>query len=355
MRILHVVEPFSSGITTFITFLVNGMSEDENYVLHGTRVSSDELTNVRGRFEKGTKFIIWNSAVRSVNPIKDLLALIQLVKVISKIKPNIIHLHSSKAGFLGRVAGIFFKTRIIYTPNGLSFARKDISKLKRFFFRFLEISASKFSGRVISCSKSEMELLNSVGVKGDYINNGTIIKPQTEKKTSDTENVITIGCLALITEQKDPLSFNKIANHFTSNDAIKFIWIGDGHLRKYLDSKNIEITGWLDSAEKEENFSKIDIYLSCSLWEGLPFSVLEAMNYSKCLLLRNCVGNIDLVENNVNGFSFDSNEEAISRLEELISDKNKIESFGSASFQKLKNNFDVKMMVSSYRYNYELD
>ena len=349
MKILHVVEPFSSGITTFITYLVNGMSSDENIVLHGSRVSSDELEKVKGRFNEGTKFVLWKNAVRPIHPLNDFLALVQLVKTIKNQKPDIIHLHSSKAGFIGRIASILVRRPIFYTPNGLSFARKDISTLTRKLYVALEVIANWFGGKIICCSESEKSLLDSVGIKSNFVNNGTIISKSTGQNNLADDTIITIGCLALITEQKDPNLFNTIARNFEHNDKVKFLWIGDGHLRSELNSKNIEITGWLSAEKKESRFNEIDIYLSCSLWEGLPFSVLEAMNNAKCLLLRNCVGNVDLVVNGTNGFLFQTGQEAIQLIEKLLTDKAKILEYGMSSFDILKEKFDVNQMVEKYK------
>ena len=352
MKILHVVEPFSSGITTFIIHLVNGMNSHENIVLHGARVSSDEMENVRSKFNSGTKFILWKHAIRSINPIKDLLAIIQLISVIRNQKPDVIHLHSSKAGFLGRVVGIFYSVKIIYTPNGLSFARQDVSGFSKRLYIWLELLASKFSGEIICCSKSEKLLLNEYGIASTHINNGTHITGFKYDKSKNDSDIITIGCLALITEQKDPHLFNTIARYFENNQKIRFIWIGDGHLRYLLTSKNIQITGWLNDKEKENYFSQFDIYLSCSLWEGLPFSVLEAMNKRQALILRKCVGNIDLVDQGKNGYLFQAKNECIDFIEKLIGHRSQIERLGNNSYNILRDRFNLGQMVESYYKEY---
>lgn len=349
MKIVHVVEPFSSGITTFIIHLVNGMPQFENVVVHGSRVGADDLERVRSKFNGSTRFTQWKNASRSINPWKDIRATFQLYSILKKEKPDIIHLHSSKAGFIGRAIGLFVRSKIIYTPNGLAFERKDVSSLYQKFYILLEWIASKMTGKVICCSKSEHDVMTNVGIECDYINNGTIISYVTDKSHKIKKNTITVGCLALITEQKDPRTFNKIARHFLANSKIKFIWIGDGHLRGQLSSKNIEVTGWLDTSNKDNKFSGIDIYLSCSLWEGLPFSVLEAMNNHQCLLLRKCVGNVDLVDDSVNGHLFENSKDAIQKLEMLISDQEKILEMGEASFGILKKNFDVGRMIQEYQ------
>jgi len=350
MRVLHVVEPFSSGIITFIIHLVEGMPEFENIVVHGNRVTADKQENVRGRFPSKTKFIEWPSVQRELNILSDLRATFELNKIIRSEKPDVIHLHSSKAGFIGRLIGIFFKASIIYTPNGLPFLRLDIGYVRRKYYTFLEFIASRLSGRVICCSKSESFAIKNIGINNTYINNGTQILRDTESNREP--GVITIICAAIITEQKDPELFNSIAEYFAKTDNIKFIWVGDGALRDRLKSKNIFITGWMNHNDVKILLSKSDIYLSCSLWEGLPFAVMEAMNHRTCLLLRRCSGNVDLVHPGINGYIYESLDEAISRIKELIVDRSKINSFGRKSKQILSANFDAKKMAANYASEY---
>ena len=79
---------------------------------------------VRAAKSQGVKFISLPAMVRSIRPIKDFKALISLVRLIFKEKPDIVHTHSSKDGFLGRLAAkIAGVPHIIHTPHGLSSMR----------------------------------------------------------------------------------------------------------------------------------------------------------------------------------------------------------------------------------------
>ncbi|MQJ98206.1 glycosyltransferase, partial [Escherichia coli] len=133
-----------------------------------------------------------------------------------------------------------------------------------------------------------------------------------------------------ITEQKNPTLFNQIAAAFAQRQDVKFVWIGDGEneQRALLTSTNIVVTGWYSKAEVESTVRAADLYLSTSLWEGLPFSVLEALSLGKCLLLSDCVGNRDLVKDGYNGFSFLTAEEAIGRIEWLMQNREAIRQMG---------------------------
>jgi len=343
MKILHVVEPFSSGIITFIIHITEELSDCDHFVLHGKRVSQDQVESVRNRFPESVEFQVWESAVRHISPVNDLKAILELKKTIKDIEPDVIHLHSSKAGFLGRFLGLFIKNKIIYTPNGASFLRTDVSRLKRWIFRKLEYLANKFSGEVVCCSHSEMRAFNSIGINSNYINNGINIndieKPELNK--------LIVATFALITAQKNPSAFNEIANYFEGDESIEFVWVGDGD-RSVLSSSNIEITGWLNKQEVQRKYEAINVYLSTSLWEGLPFSVMEAMNAKNCLVLSKCVGNIDLVEHKNNGFLFNSSDQAINILSDLKNNLPLVRQMGLKSKELLQQRFDAKKNMMEY-------
>jgi len=262
---------------------------------------------------------------------------------------DIIHLHSSKAGFLGRIAAYFLglEKKTIYTPHGVSFLRKDISPLQKKIFIYLEKLAFKLGGTVVACSKSEADELKKYGIEAHYIYNG-IKCYEKEKKNINYKKKIIIGTIGRITPPKNPWLFNKIAQQYINYKKVKFVWIGDGELKNVLTSPNIEITGWLDRNEVFKKLDNIDIYLSTSLWEGLPLSVLQAMCKRKPLVLTDCVGNRDTVIENFNGFLFKKEEEAVSILNNLINNPQLIHYLGENSFLLFKERFTLEKMITSY-------
>lgn len=347
MRIVHVVEPFSSGVITSIIQLCSGISEFEHVVVHGIRTSQDEVHKVRQRFPKETKFHVWNHAIREINITKDILAMFALFRLLQKIKPDVLHLHSSKAGGLGRIVGKILGLRILYSPHCAPFLRKDISKITYLSYIFIEKALYNFSNEIICCSQSESEEFKKINLKTRTINNGISISSVPNKRNTATK--LTIGCAAIATHQKNPFLFNKIAAHYEENKNIDFKWIGDGEESKLLTSKNISLTGWLNKKETENELKNIDIYLSCSLWEGLPYSVIEAMNLHTCLLLNECVGNVDLVKNELNGYLFSNYEEAIVKIDKLIDEPKLIINMGNASKEICKKEFGVDTMCMKYK------
>ncbi|WP_038056395.1 glycosyltransferase [Thermodesulfobacterium hydrogeniphilum] len=353
MKIVHIVEPFAGGTYDFLVDLTNNLSEYRHIIIHGKRENTPE--NFEKDFPPGTEFIYWQNATREINPKKDLNALFELLSILKKINDiDIIHLHSSKAGFLGRLVAriLGLSDKIIYTSHGVSFLRKDVSKLKQRMFVYLEKFATKLGGRVVACSRSEAEEFRKYGINAEYIYNG-VDCGFVNYRRDQNKNIIIIGTIGRITYQKNPILFNEIAEYFSNKKNVKFLWIGDGESKEELKSKNIEITGWLPKEKVSNYLNSIDIYLSTSLWEGLPLSVLQAMCKGKPLVLSDCVGNRDLVKNNVNGFLYKTKEEAIKNLEKLICDSTLRLKFGQASLNIVKKDFSVKNTVSRYKELYK--
>jgi len=354
MTIIHVAESFSAGVLEFINYLTNNLEDFEHIIIYGEREIKErnaDIEEIKKRFSANVSFYKWEKAQKSINPIKDSLAFFNLCHLLKKLDYEVIHLHSSKAGFLGRLAAPFLKNKkILYTPNGAYFLKTDISNFARKSVIILEKLAAKISGEVVCCSKSEMEAYLYQNIPATFINNGiTITTNYGPKRSNGTFRIVTSGRLSV---QKNPKLFNDIACLLEQEKSVQFIWVGEGDLKEQITASNIQVTGWLTKDQVLSELLKSDLFISTSLWEGLPFSVLEAMELSKPLLLHNCVGNIDLVENNYNGFIFNSDKEAANYIKKMLADKNWVLDMGGNSRKKCEQDFDIKNTSMQYRVKY---
>mgnify|MGYP000621092902 FL=1 len=170
MKIVHVVECFAGGVFSFLSNLTNELDKEEYIVIYGT--NRDNIPqNFKERFPLKTQFIPWKNAGRSLNPVKDIKALWELYNILKKIDEiDVIHLHSSKAGFLGRIVSFLLgkSNKTIYTPHAISFLRLDISPKKRKIFIWMEKFASFFGGKIVACSQSEKRGYRRAGNKKCY-------------------------------------------------------------------------------------------------------------------------------------------------------------------------------------------
>lgn len=347
MTIAHVVETFSGGVHTFLMEITRHLSGHDHIVIHGL-VAGKSQSEHRKDFPPNVTLVPWPHANRDNGPLKDLKALASLYKLLRSQKFDVLHLHSSKAGFLGRLAAkANGDGSVVYTTHAAPFLRQDIRPLAKKFYVGLERFSENLVGRVVCCSLSEAEEVRKQGIKCTYINNGTFLGEEPKAKTF-SQPLTVINC-GRITEQKDPASFNEIAKHFASQtDLIVFKWVGDGNLRRTLTSPNISVTGWLDRKAAAGQISKGDIFLSTSQWEGLSLAILEAMAQGKALVLSRCTGNIDMVREGINGHLFDNNRTAITVLEKMIEDTAKVDRMGMQSRQICSRQFDIRDTFEAY-------
>jgi len=346
MKVAHITEAFESGVVEFLRSLTACTPEIEHTIIYGRHHIYKE---VHDSFEKNVKFVPWPGINTKISLLKDIKSLEHLVDILKKEQPvDIIHLHSAKAGILGRIAaGRIGHKKVIYAPHGAAFLRKDISAFARAAFIAIERALDVFPAKVVGVSKSEADAYRRIGISANHINSGTFFSAQMEKKFNEDNFVIVTTGRAM--HQKDPAMFNKIASAFIDNPKINFIWIGDGRERNLLISPNIRITGWVERDEVEKLLMIADLYLSTALWEGLSYGVLEAVSMQLPLLLKNCSGNKDLVENGINGFLFSYPAEAIDFINQYFINRELLRVHGLASFNMLQKDFSVEQMAKGYR------
>lgn len=354
MIIVHVVEPFATGIAVFVKSLTEAMPDDIHIIVHGERKHVMNINEVKKSFPKSNvRFIKWRSAQRSIDPFRDLLAFGELYKILTRLKRknlvDAVHLHSSKSGLLGRVAcRIAGITNVLYTPNGASFLAGK-NRFLKYIYRQIEKIGNGMGGKVVCCSASEYEEFLKLGINASYISNGVGLHDSKKALTVKDPGKFRIITSGRISSQKNPVLFNIIAKYFEEFPAFEFVWVGDGEKKNLLTASNITVTGWLSNAEVKELVSTGDIYLSTSLYEGLSFAVLEALALQKPVLLSSCVGNTDVVKKGINGDLFGNHSEAIVKILKYYNNRDMLTVMGSFSRAICRSEFDAGLNFQSYR------
>lgn len=346
MIIVHIVECFAGGTVQTIQYITRYLPQHQHVVVHGARPEDEDPASVRARFPDYVKFVEWEHVKRSISPTQDWKALQSLLAILKERRFDVVHVHSSKAGFLGRFAcRLLGFHNVWYTPHAVAFNQLGISGPKKVFLKGLERLASRFSGQVVPCSVSEQEALQAAGIPTvAAIPNGIALKGQILAQPGQRDRLRIVTC-ARVSQQKNPAWFQAIAAAVPEAD---FIWVGDGALKTQLKAPNIHLTGWQQAAEVQEHLQKADIYLSTSLWEGLPFGVMEAMAHGLPLLLSRCTGNVDLVPKGENGALYDTPEEAIRIVKKWMAQPSMLSPMGQASRHLLETQFTAQGMAQAY-------
>ena len=349
-KVLHVVESFGSGVFSFLVDLVNKTDDEfEITIAYGRR--KETLDNFKDYFSDRVNFIEVKAFTRSINPIKDLKALFEVKRIVKDINPDVIHLHSSKAGFIGRFAVNGKKIKMLYNPHGFSFLMKNSSKIKRLLYWLLEKVGALRKCTVIGCSQGEYEEALKLTSNSICINNGIdienlyLLTKKFEIKSVNVQNLsfCTSGRIGF---QNNPKLFNELAKMLPNN---KFTWIGDGELKSELMSENIEITGWKNRNDVLKIVNKHDVFILTSLWEGLPISLLEAMSLKKICIVTNCIGNRDVVKNKENGFIINSKDDFLEIVELIKRNTVEIVQIKENAEKSIKNDFNLCTMINEYK------
>lgn len=367
-RVLLISESMGGGLRKHVVQLIKNLDQEkfEIYFIHGIKSFDEAFSSEYETLKEYATLIPCNTFEREINPRSDWQTYIFLTKKMKEIQPDIVHCHSSKAGVLGRiVAKINRVEKIFYTPHAYSFLAPEFSKIKKELFISIEKFLTKYATTKVFCvSKGEMKQAMKVNVgntkKMTVIYNGLPIidfptKNNLRMRLGLSEEKIVIGNNARMSEQKNPLLFLKIAQSVISqNEDIHFVWVGDGPLMDSMKEivssssvkSNIHLLG--DRNDTEVLVSGYDIYLTTSLYEGLPYSLIEALRAGIKIIGTNVVGNDELIFEN-NQFDLDDIGKAISLLSENIN----LFDEGKAEIRKFENFFTIGKMISSIESNYE--
>lgn len=353
-KILYIVESFGSGVFTFLVDLINKLdNEYEIVIAYGER--KETLKNFRDYFSNKVRFIKVENFVRSINVKKDFKALKEVKEIIKNEKPDIIHLHSSKAGVIGRLAISAKKVKMFYNPHGFSFLKLDDSKLKRTIYWLIEKIMTIINRKciIIGCSQGEYEEARKLSKKSICINNGINIEKLDEETKELNERVIEYKKIKICTSgrignQKNPVMFNEIAKQFPN---MEFTWIGDGEQRNKLTSPNINITGWKSRKEVLRILNDNDIFILTSLWEGLSISLLEAMYMRKVCIVSNVIGNRDVIQDGVNGYIANNIDDFCSIIDDMINSRD-VENIKENAKLDVTNEFNAVDMIEKYKREY---
>lgn len=348
-RILFIVEAMGGGVFTYIVDLANELADYfDMYIAYAVRNQTPD--DYKDYFDKRINLIEVKNFCRSINPVKDMKAFLEIRKIAKAVNPDIIHLHSSKAGALGRFAFDGKVVPLFYTPHGYSFLMQNYSMVKRFIYKAIETVCGKRNCITISCSEGEHQESLKMTKNATYVNNGINVKELQRIIDSLGEikdHPFTVFTLGRICYQKNPILFNRVAE---AMPEVRFLWIGDGELRNELSAPNIEITGWCKREDALKLSLQADVFLLTSLWEGLPISLLEAMYMKKLCVVSDAIGNRDVIRNGITGFVCVDVRDYVMAIESYKSNL----SLTEQAHTDILNNYNTKIMAEQYKQIYML-
>ncbi|WP_163527371.1 glycosyltransferase [Halobacillus ihumii] len=322
-KLVHISEALGGGVSKHIIDLIDNIDTNKYdiFLIYNLDRADKSFKEKIVEYKKNRNISLYE--VENFNrqiSYKDVFALKNIFSIINKIQPDIVHCHSSKAGVLGRVsAKLAGVNKIFYTPHAYVMQDSNIKPIKNTLYKIIEKFMSRFfttSTINVSNGEKKFALDNKLDNpdKFNVIYNGidNNIKSEVVKTNKSKNKGIIIGVVGRLESQKDPLTFAQIAKEVSLQlSSVKFIFIGEGSLRpeleEFIKNNNLQnillLPGYKSSVDEYLNL--FDIYLSTSLYEGMPYSLIEALKYKLPIVGTDVIGNNEVIVNNHNGFLFD--------------------------------------------------
>ena len=304
-EIVHITEAFGGGVLSMLTQLSNRAAAAGVGVtiLHSLR---QETPNNFSKLFHPAVELTYVRMAREVSMKSDLTGLWNLVRKLKECDPSVIHLHSSKAGVLGRAAARIAapRARVFYSPHGLAFLRRDVSPAKQFAYLSFERIAARMGGTIVACSESELTEIETRmhARQARLIENGVNV-PEIPQRIDKTGAEIVIGMSGRAMFQKNHEAFVQLAVDMHS-ETERFLWIGGNveELPAGTPQAAVTCSGWVTRDRALELTSELDIYVQTSRWEGMPIALIEAQVAGIPAVVTDVVGNRDVVQHGVTGF-----------------------------------------------------
>ncbi len=295
----------------------------------------------------GVHFVPLRWLRRPLNPFFDLLGLIELVGLMRRLRPQIVHANSSKAGVLGRLAAVLARVPVrVFTVHGWAF--KAHSGLAARLYLAADRLVRPLTTMTICVSEREL----SAGVakktcdprRTVVIENAVDIGEERAEPGNDPPLVLSVGRL------KAPKDFGTLlgAVSLLPPESYRLAIAGDGPDRPALlaEAERLGLNGSLellgDRGDIGELYRKADVFVLASRSEGMPMSVLEAMATGVPVVASAVGGVPEVVVTGETGLLVEPGDpEALAAaIRKLLDDRALRERFGSAGHRRAREHFD---------------
>lgn len=306
--------------------------------------------------------------VRPISPLHDLLAIFEIKKLCRKLKPDIVHLNSTKAGVLGSIASHLIKKqlphRLIYTAHGWVF-NEPMNPLKKKLFLFLEKLTARFKDKIICVSEFDRQaaLKNKIGPEKNLItvHNGLnfeeidfLTKEIARRELNLPADKIILGAIANFYPTKGLKYFIEAVNLLRQkNNNLMAVVIGDGEERQELENliANYHLQNYFlllgRQTKAAQYLPAFDFYVCSSVKEGLSYTLLEAALARLPIVATNVGGNPEIVIDQKTGLlaQTKNSQDLAAKIQTLIEQPTLAQELGNNAYLWVKENFSLGAMA----------
>ncbi len=324
IRILRIIARLNvGGPAIHVTLLTEKLAApDYESILACGTIEPGEGDMIYFAEAHGVQPILIPELGRSLNPLRDLTTIWKVYRLIRQIKPDVVHTHTAKAGFVGRVAAWLARVPVIvHTFHGHVFQGYFSSPKTRFFI-FLERLTARMSDTIITLTdglrrelaedyhiarKGKITVL-PLGLDLEAFSNTPRKNGAFRAAWNISADVPLIGIVGRLVPVKNHALFLEAAAQIKASlPAARFAIIGDGETRAAIEAQAealglqdaITMTGW--QRDLAPIYSDLDVLVISSLNEGTPVSVIESLA-GGCPVVTTAVGGLpDLLDHGILG------------------------------------------------------
>lgn len=311
--------------------------------------------------EAGVNVIESSTLHRHVSLLGDMASLVRIVMLLKSLKPDLVSLHSVKAGLLGRLACFIVRYNCIFTAHGWSHIRTASGISKRILV-ILERLLIKVTDNLITVCKADYDYAKDViGLPAQrltVVHNG--MPPIDTGNIVKQKGTVTLVTVARFQQPKDHLSLFLALNELAQENWV-LVCVGDGtelesaksKVRELNLSEKVRFLGYRENVP--EILAASDVYVLSSLSEGFPRSIIEAMRAALPVVASDVGGISESVSDGETGYLFPPRDvsKLAGLLGKLILDSDLRGRLGSEAYRTYKQKFSFDAMfdrtLSVYR------
>lgn len=360
IKIIHILHAVGGVDVSLRLILANINSEKfESIVIHGDSDNNEPFLNDKGVPVKNYPI----SIIRNIMPSKDYKAIHTANKIIKAENPNLIHAHSAKGGVIGKIVGQKNNIPVLHTPQAYSFLSAE-SNIKKKMFLNLEKFLARWNNKILASSTSERNrAIEEVGYNeervllfNNCINPIKTIPELSIKKTWPDEYICSVGRPSF--QKNIELMVEVLRQLKEKNPDIHLVLMGVGYhapnlervnslISKYGLQPNITLLEWTQRQDIFHIIKHSKLYISTARYEGLPYSVIEALALGKACVVTDADGNRDLVFDSKNGFVIQNENSGhfANAVIKLLENQEKRKQFEAESLKMFNSFFNIENTI----------
>ena len=294
-RVLRIIARLNvGGPAQHVVWLTEGMAKEgfETLLVTGTvPPGEDDMSGFAAAH--GVTPLVLPSMSRELSW-RDLATIVRLWRIMRRFRPDIVHTHTSKAGAVGRIAGLFYrKAKFIHTFHGHIF-HGYYGKLKTRLFLFIERFLARVNtDRLIALSAQQLAELRDtfrIGRPEQFVVVPLGIDFSALRPTANSQQPTpTVGIVGRLTAIKNHELFLRVAARM--NGEARFVVFGDGAERARLQKIAGPEVVFAGTRPVGQIYPSLDVVALTSRNEGTPLALIEAM-FSGCAVISTAVGGV---------------------------------------------------------------